>query len=150
MSEEIKKLQLEMMEKYFNEYKKLYSGEITYEQYKINRVDNVSLWYAKEMVKLGVATSVFTKRWMQKFADDTLAIERNAVMVKNGITAEEGQALCKVAIEQGIKFFENFHNDFCPRLVDKKIIHEDYKDSLEAEKIIVRKLMEDGEWLKWD
>jgi len=127
IAEKIKDLQFGMIERYYNEYKKLYAGEISYEQYKRSRVDNVSLWYAKGMVKLGVAKSSFTKEWIKKFADDTLASERELVALKNGITEEEEAKLCKVAMDKATEFFKNFHNDYCPRLADKNILHENYE-----------------------
>jgi len=126
MEEEIKLLQLLVLDRYFVEQRKFYEGTITEAEYKVNRVKNVSLWYAKQLKRIGIATDEFDPVWIRQMAAESFDEEVALVSRRTtGLTDNQLLRLCEVQKRNAIKFFRRFHRAFCPT-IDEDLLNEAY------------------------
>lgn len=128
LQEQIEMLQLLVTERYHEVQKRFYSGEINLGQYTKQRVDNVSLWYVRQLVKIGLAEKEFTPKWIRKMAKDSLAEEFALVPPKKtGLTDEEVEVLCDLQRKNGTIFFDRVHKHVSKKLKTERVLHKEFK-----------------------
>lgn len=104
------------------------AGTISDQVYLDRRFEDVSFWYSKQMVRLGLSNK-HDEVWIRSFASHMLAGERDiAPLDEFGMTERRRKDLKFYYQEEAYKFFVAYHTKFCPS-IDPYTIAPFFKNS---------------------
>lgn len=98
-----------------------YAGKMEQKEYLRRRVEDVSVWYATELVRHGLADGRFTREWFDRYAATSWAEEQKlATPKRSGLTLAEMESLCGCLYQLGRTFYAEFHAAFGRGLLKEK------------------------------